>query len=561
MEFGVLGPVEVLVAGRAADAGYPRQRAVLAVLLLEMGRVVPPELIIDRVWGEEPPASVRNVLYGYVAKLRAVLAAAADSRVVLGRSAGGYLLRAGEEQLDLHRFRRLVVEAAATGEDAGAVSLLREAMSLWRGPALAGVDSPWLSAMRDTLDAERTSALLDLNDIRLRQGQHRALVCDLASQAKVRSADERLIGQLMLALYRSGRQADALRWFEQTRRQLAEEFGANPGPELRTLHERVLRTDPTLTVPRPPRHRAMPVEAGPGRKRTASLRVSRAPASDVLDRVAAELEAAALEAARRGQLARAAGWLALAAEVSIDQQAAERRRLDALEILVDYGDLADAEALAARLGTAGPSARRSWLLGTVDFLAGRMAAAEEHLTDAWRTRDRDGIAAETCAADAGESDAASACGEAKAHCEAAIRLTILCSSAGRIRQATEWGERAVAVAPTPAWRHAAVSALAIGLCRAGRGIEALERLAVFPDAPADVPLADTDALVLRGIARVLAEDLPGAIADLSVGAARLRGGVPLRTASWCLLSLASAEYRCGAFEITDARDPTRPFSQ
>jgi DNA-binding SARP family transcriptional activator len=246
VEFGVLGPVEVRVAGRLADAGHSRQRAVLAALLLDLGRPVPPELLIDRVWGEDPPATVRNVLYGYVARLRAVIAGAADPDVTLDRRQGGYLLAARGDQLDLRRFRGLVAEAHAAGDDEGAAALLRKALGLWRGPALAGLNSAWVRGMRTTLEAERSGASMELNDIRLRRGDHTALAGELAWQAAASPADERLIGQLMLALYRCGRQAEALRWFARTRQRLADEFGADPGPRLQTLHQRMLRADPSL---------------------------------------------------------------------------------------------------------------------------------------------------------------------------------------------------------------------------------------------------------------------------------------------------------------------------
>jgi tetratricopeptide (TPR) repeat protein len=225
---------------------------VLAVLLLDLGRAVSPELLIDRVWGEYPPASVRSVLYSYVAKLRAVIANAADPDTSLARCPNGYILRAKAEQLDLHRFRRLAADAAKTSDDEQAAGLLREALGLWRGPALAGLDSPWLRAMRETLEGERAAAILDLNDARLHLGQHAALVSELSGQAAASPADERLIGQLMLALYRCGRQAEALRWFEQTRQHLAGELGADPGPELRSLHQRIMRADPALATPGPP---------------------------------------------------------------------------------------------------------------------------------------------------------------------------------------------------------------------------------------------------------------------------------------------------------------------
>jgi DNA-binding SARP family transcriptional activator/Tfp pilus assembly protein PilF len=261
VEFGVLGPVEVWVDGRPADAGHARQRAVLAVLLLEAGRVVPLEVLVDRVWGEDPPRSVRNVVYGYVGRLKTLIAGGSDPGVVLSRQAGGYLLQARMDQVDVHRFRGLTAEAAAAARDderAGAV--LGEALALWRGNALAGLDSPWLDGQRARLELERAAAAGDLRDIRLRRGEHAALAGELAAQAAESPADERLVGQLMLALYRCGRQADALHWFEQTRRHLAGELGADPGPELRALHLQMLRADPSLAAaPAPASGAATPV--------------------------------------------------------------------------------------------------------------------------------------------------------------------------------------------------------------------------------------------------------------------------------------------------------------
>jgi DNA-binding SARP family transcriptional activator len=249
MEFRLLGPVEVRDGTRLIAAGHARQRAVLAVLLLDLGRQVPAEILIDRVWGNDPPASVRNVLYGYVARIRTALASALDGAVTLSREPGGYLLDAEPEQLDLHHFRRLVAEAAGTTDDDRTATLLSSALALWRGPALAGLDSPWLAAMRTTLELERQAAQLDLNDARLRLGQHAALAGELTGQAAAAPADERLTGQLMLALYRSGRAAEAPGKYEQTRRHLADELGTDPGPELQALHQQILTADPALTPP------------------------------------------------------------------------------------------------------------------------------------------------------------------------------------------------------------------------------------------------------------------------------------------------------------------------
>jgi DNA-binding SARP family transcriptional activator/tetratricopeptide (TPR) repeat protein len=245
MEFRLLGPVEIRAEDGLLDVGHGRQRAVLAVLLLELGQVVPVEVLIDRVWDGEPPASVRNVVSGHVARLKAALAA--DPGVSLSRRAGGYLLVAGLEQVDVSRFRALVAQAAAGG-DVQAALLLREGLGLWRGPALAGLRSRWLDGMRAALERERAAAALTLTDVRLRLGEHDGLAAELAGRVGAAPADERLAGQLMLALYRCGQQAEALRWFERTRLHLADELGADPGPQLRALHQQILRADPALAL-------------------------------------------------------------------------------------------------------------------------------------------------------------------------------------------------------------------------------------------------------------------------------------------------------------------------
>ncbi len=264
-----------------------------------------------------------------------------------------------------------------------------------------------------------------------------------------------------------------------------------------------------------------------GRDRALGHRVAAAIGPD--DGLACEVEAAGRQARRLGRTAQAAAWLAQAAAVSSQPEAADRRLLDALEILVTYGEVAEAEVLAAGVATAGPSARRSELLGTLDFFAGRAAAAEARLLAAWQSHDP--------ALDASVGAAA------------ATQLAVLCLVAGRIREAIEWGERAARDGNVPAaMRHRALGLLAIALFADGRGPEGLARLASMPAAPAEVSREDTDTLVLRGMARVFAEDLAAAVADLSTAAARLRAGVPLRTASQCLSYLAVAEYRLGSWD-------------
>ena len=247
------------------------------------------------------------------------------------------------------------------------------------------------------------------------------------------------------------------------------------------------------------------------------------------DQLAGELETAAREASRLGGTAQAAAWLAQAAAASSDRETAGRRQLDAVQILVTHGEVAEAEILAAQLAAAKPSARQSWLLGVLDFLAGRAGPAEAQLRRAWHTHDR--------ARDASVGAAA------------ATELAVFCLIAGQIREAIEWGERAAAGGPTRAVvRHRALGVLAIALFADGRGPEGLARLAFLPAAPAEVPREDTATLVWRGMAKVLAEDLAGAIADLSAAVARLRAGVPLRSASHCLSYLAGAEWRLGSWD-------------
>ena len=215
------------------------------------------------------------------------------------------------------------------------------------------------------------------------------------------------------------------------------------------------------------------------RDRALGHRVAAAVGPD--DGLAGELEAAGREARGLGRTAQAAAWLAQAAAASSDPEAADRRLLDALEILVIYGEVAEAEILAARMAAAGPGARRSWLLGALDFLAGRAAAAEARLLEAWQTHDP--------ARDASVGAAA------------AFQLALLCLIAGRIPEAIEWGERA-------ARRRRPGRCAPPGPGRAGdrpfvdgRGPEGLARLAFLPAAPAEVSRRTPTRFVLRGMAR------------------------------------------------------------
>ena len=249
VEFCLLGDVEVRAGGGLIDVGHARQRCVLAVLLFEANRVVAASQLVDRVWGEgRLPASPVSALQTYVSLLRRAMASAGD--VVIARQASGYKAVVDADAVDLHRFRSLIARArATTGDDDGAAASLEEALGLWRGEPFAGLDTPWINATRSSLAMQRQAARLDLTDIQLRCGQHAALLSELAFQASDHPLDERAAGQLMLALYRSGRQAGALERYEDLRRRLADELGADPGPALRRLHQQILTADPVLDIP------------------------------------------------------------------------------------------------------------------------------------------------------------------------------------------------------------------------------------------------------------------------------------------------------------------------
>ncbi|MEV6237869.1 BTAD domain-containing putative transcriptional regulator [Lentzea sp. NPDC051838] len=252
MEFGLLGDVEVRVDGEVVEVGHARQQCVLVALLVDANRLVPVDVLVERAWGEQVPHRARNAVAGYVSRLRQVL----PSGVRITGRQGGYVLTADPLSVDLHRFDRLVERSRL--EPDHAVVLLTEALSLWRGEPFSTLDTPWLAGLRSSLEARRLAALLDRNDLVLEQGRHTELLVELEALAALLPLDERVAGQLMLALYRSGRQADALLRYEQMRTLLADELGADPGPALRLLHKRMLTAEAALTVTAPVASRPVP---------------------------------------------------------------------------------------------------------------------------------------------------------------------------------------------------------------------------------------------------------------------------------------------------------------
>ena len=243
-EFRLLGQIEVCVNGQIVDAGHARQRSVLAVLLVEVNRLVSAAELIDRVWGEQRlPGNPGNALHTYISLLRRALTTA--SGVSITRKANGYKLAADAEFIDLHRFNLLVTEARDS-DDVRAVALLEQALELWRGDPFAHLDTPWINSTRSALAAQHHAAQLDLADAQLRLGQHAAVVTGMPRQVAAHPLDERLAGQYMTALYRSGRRAEALAHYRHIRQCLVAELGTEPGMALQHLHQQVLTSDPAL---------------------------------------------------------------------------------------------------------------------------------------------------------------------------------------------------------------------------------------------------------------------------------------------------------------------------
>ncbi|MEU4805642.1 BTAD domain-containing putative transcriptional regulator [Actinosynnema sp. NPDC023587] len=250
VELRVLGEVELLVDGTRVDLGHARQRCVLAVLVAQANQVVATDQVVDRIWGGHPPSRARQLVSNYLSVLRHLLAAGGVAdEVVIRRRAGGYVLLVDPDRVDLHRFRSLVAAARADPDRTSALESLERAAGVWRGEALTGLDTPWIAAVRQGLERERFAADTDRLDLALRAGRHAALLPELTARAAAHPLDEHLAAQLTLALYRAGRQADALDHYRRLRRRLADELGADPGPDLRHLHQRILAADPALAVP------------------------------------------------------------------------------------------------------------------------------------------------------------------------------------------------------------------------------------------------------------------------------------------------------------------------
>jgi DNA-binding SARP family transcriptional activator/ABC-type transport system substrate-binding protein len=252
VEFRLLGPIEAVRDDRSLPLGGAKQRGLLALLLLHANEVVSRDRLIDELWPEREPGTAGHSLDVQVSRLRKAF----EPEELLVTRGGGYVLEVDPEQIDSHRFERLLEigrKANAAGQPRKALEALEAALALWRGGALADLAyEPFARSEIDRLEELRLVATEERIEAELALGSHGTLVPELESLIAAHPHRERLRGQLMLALYRSGRQAEALRVYADTRKRLVDELGIEPGQPLRDLEQTILRQDPGLDLPRAP---------------------------------------------------------------------------------------------------------------------------------------------------------------------------------------------------------------------------------------------------------------------------------------------------------------------
>lgn len=249
LRFSLLGPVRAWRGSAEVDVGTPQQQAVLAMLLLRDGRAVDIDELVDGVWGGEPPKAAVGTVRTYASRLRAGLDGVDTVLRTVGR---GYALLVPEGALDVDAFERDVITAAGArraGDPVRAAELLGAALARYEGRPLSGVPGPYADAVRDRLVERQLQVLHDRLDVDLLLCRHDRVVGELTELCGEHPLREEFRAQLMLALYRCARPAEALAVYADTAKALAEEFGVDPGPELASLHQRVLRLDPSLDAP------------------------------------------------------------------------------------------------------------------------------------------------------------------------------------------------------------------------------------------------------------------------------------------------------------------------
>src|SRR5438309_2255791 len=258
MEIRLLGPVELIVDGRPVPIRSAKLRALLTMLAIHRGRVVSTDRLIDELWDERPPRTADGTLHAYVSRLRKTLSSASASSTMelLIRRKPGYQLAITPDQVDTFHFRTLVASArsmAEAGDQAEAVSLIEQARALWRGPALAEfADRSFARAEAAALEDLWLAAIEQKMECLLALGDHAALVGDLQPLTTEHPLQERLWGQLMLALYRSGRRGDAMLVFQRAKDHLREQLGIEPPDELSALADAIRHQQPGLDAHRAP---------------------------------------------------------------------------------------------------------------------------------------------------------------------------------------------------------------------------------------------------------------------------------------------------------------------
>lgn len=262
VRFAVLGPLAVEVGGKPLAVGGPKQRVVLALLLAEQGHIISVDRLTEALWGETPPDDPRGVIQAHVSNLRRALQPAAQAlrveQIIVTR-APGYAAAVPEDALDIRVFERLTSAArgsVATGDLVRAKAQLGEALSLWQGGPLADLaDEESLRGTIARLERARLTVSTDRIELEMALGNHREILEDLHNLVSANPLDERLRGLLMLAMYRSGRQSEALAVYQEGRRLLVEELGVDPGIDLRELEEKILRQASDLALPARGNHR------------------------------------------------------------------------------------------------------------------------------------------------------------------------------------------------------------------------------------------------------------------------------------------------------------------
>ncbi|WP_086709790.1 AfsR/SARP family transcriptional regulator [Streptomyces antimycoticus] len=319
MDFSVLGPVTVIAGPPTAPIELPlgpaKRRSVLAMLLLRPNATVSVEQLITSLWEDEPPAHARTVIQGHVSRLRAALAegGAEEHGVELATHSSAYLLRIPESLIDTQRFDQLTAQASPESAPGEAVRLLRQALGLWRGPALTGtVASPPFAAAAHALEERRLSAVEALARAHKALGEHEEAVRALHPAAVANPLREGLIAALMLALYRSGRQSDAIAWFHRTRQLLDDDLGVDPGQRLTAAYQEILRAAPEADGPQAGAERAgapgpsgQPVPSTPSHPQSVAAAASAAaPVPELLPRPPAGFHGRGAELAELTRLTR-----------------------------------------------------------------------------------------------------------------------------------------------------------------------------------------------------------------------------------------------------------------